>query len=120
MEETAKPKLMINVPKFTNPEEYRDCVRPTLQMDTLPQNMSKKDKLYFKFKKDVVHSTTKTHILFVLYNDLIRRKDIPHNIRDHFHPLHVLSEKWWNATHSYMYFYPDICLLISHLVYTDY
>ena len=121
-EETARPTLMIRVPKLTNIEFYDNCTRPTVQLEHSTSmgatNMSKRDQLYFKFKKNVVHSNKKAHTLFVLHSDLKRHKNIPHNICDHFHPLHVLSEKWWNVTHSYMYFYPDICELISQLIAT--
>ena len=119
-EQTERPQLMIRVPKFINLEgTARPLIKiePSPPMDTVsPQNISKRDILYFKFKKVVVHSNKIAHTLFVLHSDLKRRKHIPQQVLDHFHPLHVLSPRWWNTTHSYIYFYPDVREVISELV----
>jgi hypothetical protein len=118
-----KPDLMIRIPKLVNLEKYKDDPRPTVDIEMAlspttpsPRNMSRRDKLYFKLKKNISRTMSKTNILYNIYNELIKYSDVPYSVRQHFHPLHVLSDKWWNLTHCYMYFYQDVCSVISQFI----
>jgi hypothetical protein len=115
------PQLMIRIPKRMHLVVFKEeDVKPTLRLDCLhtPKlyTLSTRDQLYFKFKKTILQSPIRSYILHEFYKDLLKCKTIPANVYEHFHPLHVLSHTWWNKTHSYIYFYPDICTMILELL----
>ena len=124
-----KPDLMIRIPKIKNELKMNDDPKPTINIELTtypelsitpyPANISTKDVIYFKFKKNFKNSTAKTSLLYNIYTELGKSSIVPPIVREHFYPLNTINEKWWNYTHSYIYFHKELCQIIRHLVIID-